>query len=191
MGNAIEISPSGRAKCRACKESVPKGELRFAESYDSAFSDGESFRYYHLLCAAKKLPLLVKAVLPTYTGDIPNRAEVDQTIEDAMKKGKGSAKAPFPHAELAPTGRAKCLACSEPLEKGKIRVAVEREVEGGMGGMKSAGYLHPGCAISWAEEQGEDTQGFSDAVLANSAHLSDEERAGLTELFGAQDPDAD
>lgn len=187
MGNTIEVSPSGRAKCRGCKETVAKGDVRFAESYDSAFSDGESFRYYHLLCAAKKLPALVKPALAAYTGPLENKAEVEKAIEDAMKKGKGSAAAPFPHADIAANGRAKCMLCSETLEKGKVRVAVEREVETPMGSRKGAGYLHPGCALAWAEEQGDDAVAFGEAVLENSAHLPEAELNNLGEVFAAQE----
>jgi hypothetical protein len=187
VGNRIEVSPSGRAKCRACKETVAKGDVRFAETYDSAFSDGEAFRYWHLPCAAKKIPALVKPALAAYGDPIANRAEVEKTIDDALKKGKGSAAAPLPHADLAPNGRAKCLVCGETLEKGKVRVAVEREVDTPMGPRTGAGYLHPGCAPGWAEEQGEDTEAFGERVLAHSGHLPEAELAVLRELFAAEE----
>ena len=70
----------------------------------------------------------------------------------------------------------------EPLEKGKVRVAVEREVEGLRG--KSAGYLHPGCANGWAGEQGEDTDAFSDTVLA--ARMNGREARGSVSGLGSR-----
>src|SRR5262245_50321669 len=111
MGHMLEVSPSGRAKCRGCKESVAKGDVRFCESFDSAFSDGESFRYWHLKCAAKRLPIQLKAAMDAYTDDIPDKDAVLAEITAAGKKagGRGGAKLPFPHADIAPTGRARCM----------------------------------------------------------------------------------
>ncbi|MEZ4234982.1 MAG: hypothetical protein R3F59_02220 [Myxococcota bacterium] len=184
MGDVVEISPSGRAKCRGCKESIPKGVVRFGESYDSAFTGGEALRYWHLLCAAKKLPVQVERALSEFDGDVPDKEQVVAELTAAKKKkGKGAVKAPLPHADLAPTGRARCLACSEPIPKGSVRVAVEREVDGPMGPMKSAGYLHPACALGFAEEQGEDTDDFVERLFQNSIHLEDADREKLqTEL---------
>ncbi|MEQ1503400.1 MAG: hypothetical protein ABMB14_14275 [Myxococcota bacterium] len=184
MGDIVEVAPTGRAKCRGCKETIPKGEIRFGETYDSAFSDGESLRYWHLLCAAKKLPARLEPAMTAFGGAIPNKAEVDAEMAKAKKSGKASAGARFPHAQIASTGRARCLGCSEPLEKGKLRVAVEREIEGPMGLMKSPGYLHPACALGWAEEQGEDSDGFAEQVLANSGHLTDDEKRALVADLG-------
>ncbi|MEQ1571530.1 MAG: hypothetical protein ABMA64_38235 [Myxococcota bacterium] len=183
MGHKLEVSPSGRARCRGCKEAVGKGEIRFCESFDSAFADGESYRYWHLLCAAKKLPVQVRQVMAEFADPIPNKAEVEAELANPSKKGKGAAKAPFPHADIAPTGRARCMGCDEPLEKGSIRVAVERETETPTGmTVRGAGYLHPACALTWAEENGEDTETFVDAVFANSM-LDDAQRDALTTAF--------
>ena len=180
MENSIEIAPSGRAKCRGCKEAIPKGEVRFGEVYDSAFTGGEAVRWWHLACAAKKLPTELEAAMKKYAGEIPNRADVEKAIEAGKKGGKGGAKAPLPHADLAPTGRAKCISCGEPLEKDSLRVAVEREIEAPSGmPMKSAGYLHPGCATAWAEQQGQDPEQLVEAVLANSGHLDEKQYAEL------------
>lgn len=183
MDHLVEVSPSGRAKCRGCKEAIPKGEVRFGEVYDSAFTGGEALRYWHLKCAAKKLPTQVREALGRYDGDVPDRADVDKAMDEASRKGKAGAKAAFPYADLAPTGRARCLVCEEALEKGQLRVAVERDVESPAGmPIRGAGYLHPACALQWAEDQGEDTDAFADAVIGNSDHLTDAQR---TELAGA------
>jgi hypothetical protein len=185
MGDVVEVSPSGRAKCRGCKESIPKGVVRFGEAYDSAFTGGEALRYWHLECAAKKLPAQLEQALAGYAGDIPDKEKVEAAIAAAKKKGKASAKAALPHADLAPTGRARCLACGETLAKGSLRVAVEREVDGPMGPMRSAGYLHTACAVGYAEEQGEDPEAFVEQVFANSTHLADEHRDRLQTELGA------
>lgn len=186
MEDVIEVSPSGRAKCRGCKEAIPKGELRFGEAYDSAFTGGMALRYWHVPCAAKKLPTQLENALKKYPGEVADRAGIEAAIAAGRKGGKGSAKAPFPHADLAPTGRAKCISCGEGLEKDALRVAVEREIESPSGmPMKTPGYLHPGCAPAWAEEQGQDPGEFVEAVLANSEHLDEKQFAELnSELAG-------
>lgn len=190
MEDVIEVSPSGRARCRGCKESIPKGELRFGEVYDSAFTGGQALRYWHLACAAKKLPTQLEAALRQYPDEVPDRDAIGQAIAAGKKGGKAGAKAPFPHADLAPTGRARCISCGEPLEKDALRVAVERELESPSGmPMKTPGYLHPGCATAWAEQQGQDPEALVAAVLANSTHLDEKQYAELnaelsTELTG-------
>ena len=45
---------------------------------------------------------------------------------------KGRAKpGGFPYTDRAPTGRAKCMQCEEPIAKDSFRVAVEREIDTG------------------------------------------------------------
>lgn len=184
MGHVVEVSPSGRAKCRGCKETIAKGVVRFGEAYESAFTEGEALRYWHLTCAAKskKLAVPLEETLAGFDGTVPDRAEVDALIAAAKKKGAGKAPAKFPHAQVAANGRAGCMVCGEKLEKGTLRVAVEREVEAPMGMVRGAGYLHPGCALGWAEEQGEDPEAFTEQVLGNS-ELGDAERATLEAAF--------
>jgi poly [ADP-ribose] polymerase len=184
MAHKLEVSPSGRARCRGCKEAIAKGDLRFCEEYTSAFTDGEAYRYWHVLCAAPKLPVQVKQAMDAYDGDIPNKAEIETAMTAGAKKGgKGGAKLPFPHADVAPTGRARCMGCDETLEKGKLRVAVERETETPTGMMvRGAGYLHPKCSLGWAEEQGLEPEEFIESVFANSM-LEDAQRDELTEAF--------
>lgn len=145
MAHTIETAKTGRAGCRACKTPIPKGELRFGEEVPNAFSaSGEtSFQWYHLACAALKKPHQLKAALAGFTGEIPGRADLEATLEEAAKKTKPST---FPYAERAATGRSRCQVCQQPIEKGSLRVAVEREVETASFATKSAGYLHPKCA---------------------------------------------
>ena len=88
-GNTIEVSPSGRAACRGCKEKIAKGELRFGEAVKNVFDEsGEpTMRWYHLRCAAEKKPLLFTPVLAAYGGDIPERASLQQRADErAVKK---------------------------------------------------------------------------------------------------------
>jgi poly [ADP-ribose] polymerase len=167
MANVIEEAKSGRASCRTCKKAIAKGELRLGIEAQTQFSDTPSLQWHHVLCAAAKLPVELKAALAEYPGDVPNRAELDAAMEDALKKG--SAKpAGFPYVDKAPTGRAKCMECGEPIEKGSFRVAVERELEVGGNATRGAGYLHPKCVPANLENVGGSLDEMVEGLRANS-----------------------
>jgi hypothetical protein len=173
MENVIEVAKSGRAACRTCKEKIAKDELRLGEAVPNAFSDGDepSYRWHHLKCAATKKPSVLRSALATYAGDVPDKAE----LETLMAASKGKEKpSTFPYAERAPTGRSTCQGCEEPIAKGELRVAIEREVDAGSFARKSAGYLHPACAP--AEVEHDDLLG---ALKKNSVSLA---AADLTAL---------
>jgi len=173
MAHTIEVAKSGRAGCRACKTPIQKGELRFGEEVPNAFSaSGEmSYQWYHLPCAALKKPTQLRQALAAFTGEVPGKADLEKTIDESAKKQKPST---FPYAERASTGRARCQACQQPIEKGSLRVAVEREVETASFTTKGAGYLHPKCA----KAQLQDPELLA-KIKANTLSL---DAAGLEEL---------
>lgn len=178
MAHMIEIAKSGRAGCRTCRQPIAKGELRFGEEAPNAFGDAGdmTFRWHHMKCAATKLPTELKGALDAFEGDVPNRAELDAAIAAA----EASRPPPYPHADRAPTGRAKCLSCGEAIAKGALRVAIEREIERGMSTQKGAGYLHPACAAPYVETQGTSHDDLTAALQKNTRSLSEAE---LEELF--------
>lgn len=183
MGHSIQISPSGRAACRTCKDKIPKGELRFGEEVPSNFgSSGFSTVWHHIKCAASKKGDLLAPVLESYTEEVENREELQALIK--ANAGKSSKQGALPDADLAPTGRAKCILCEEKIEKGSVRIAVEREIDTGTFTSKGAGYLHPVCVESWAEENEES---FEDLLLdiENQTELP-----GLPPPLGDADPDS-
>lgn len=167
MANVIEEAKSGRASCRTCKKPIAKGELRLGVETVTQFSDTPSMQWHHLLCAASKLPAELKASLDEYTGDVPNRAELDKAMEEAIKGGKAKPGG-FPYVDKAPTGRASCMQCSEKIEKGAFRVAVEREVDTGAFTTRGAGYLHPGCVAENLENVGGSLEDLVEGVRKNS-----------------------
>jgi poly [ADP-ribose] polymerase len=173
--SVIEVSKSSRASCRKCKEKIEKDTLRFGVESDMQYGDEPSYRWYHLECGAAVEPAQLEKLLKTYSGEIPNREE----IEKAIAAGKKKKKPEFPYAEVAPSGRSKCMQCSETIEKGQLRVAVEREVDTGTFVTKGAGYLHVGCAV---EHTGDEE--LPQKVLANSHQLEEEQRAELEAAFG-------
>jgi hypothetical protein len=177
----IEVSPSGRATCRGCKQTIAKGELRFAESYSLPTGE-QGQRYYHLRCGAENARAGFQVALGQYDGEIPDRAALEAILAAPPAKGKGGkGTLPLPHADRAPTGRARCIQCEEAIGKGELRVAVEREIDTGTFSTRGAGYLHPGCAMGWWEAQepdGSSPSEFVDKLLAHSA-LSDADKAEL------------
>jgi poly [ADP-ribose] polymerase len=167
MANVIEEAKSGRASCRTCKKVIAKGELRLGVETQTQFSDTPSLQWHHLLCAATKLPAELKASLAEYTGDVPNRAELDAAMEAAAKKGAAKPAA-FPYVDKAPTGRAKCMLCEQPIEKAAFRIAVERELEIGANVTRGAGYLHPACVAPNLENVGGALDDLIEGLRANS-----------------------
>lgn len=177
MAHIIEPDKSGRASCRTCKEKIPKAELRFGEEVPNQFSDGPSYQWHHLRCAATKKGALLKPVLEAFAGNVPDKAGL---LAECEKNASKTKPATFPYAEKAPTGRSKCLECDEAIEKGALRVAIEREVDTGSFARKSAGYLHPACAI---EHTGDDD--LLAAVKKNSAQLAPADVAALEKDMAA------
>ena len=182
MEHLLEISPSGRATCRTCHQKIAKGELRFGEAVPSQFgSSGFATEWHHLTCAARKKPDLVRPLVASYDGEIPNRdalfvdaaptasADSASASPDATPKGPKGVAGALPNADLAPTGRAKCMVCGEAIAKGSVRIAVEREIDTGSFSTTGAGYLHPACLEGWADEQGVPFEELLAQVQAHTA----------------------
>jgi hypothetical protein len=115
---------------------------------------------------------------------VPNRPELDQAMADAIKKG-GAKPGGFPHVDRAPTGRAKCMQCEEPIAKDSWRVAVEREVDTGAFSTRSAGYLHPKCVAENLENVGGDMEEFLAGVKKNSRIAPEDLDAVVSEIGGS------
>ncbi len=153
MANVIEEAKSGRASCRTCKKPIAKGELRLGIEAANAFGDGPSLQWHHVMCAAEKLPAELKAALDSYPGPVANRDELDAAMAKAIAGGHAKPGG-TPFADRAPTGRAKCMQCAQPIEKGNLRVAVEREITVGATVQSGAGYLHPACVRAYKNAEG-------------------------------------
>lgn len=164
--NTIEVAKSGRAKCRGCNEKIEKAALRYGHFDDT----WESYKWYHLPCAAAFNPAAFKEAVEEYEGEIDNLDEILEKSKTASRKNT------FPRAEPAPSGRASCLQCEEKIGKGDLRVVIEREVEG-FG--KRPGYLHPGCAAEFMEL---DAGALLETLLMNSG-LEDDQNAALSEAI--------
>ena len=169
MTQVIEVAKTGRARCRTCRQTIDKRALRFGEEQPSAFSDEMQMAWHHLACAARKKPAPVREALSQFPGEVPGRDEIEKLLAEADETAVA-----FPHAERAPTGRSSCLQCREPIAKGALRVAVEREVDvAGMARM-GAGYLHPACAQKYTG-----TDDLLSLLQKNSRKLADADREEL------------
>jgi Poly(ADP-ribose) polymerase and DNA-Ligase Zn-finger region len=168
MPHRIEPAPSGRAGCRGCKAPIAKGALRFAEEFQSPYSEdgAPAFRYWHLQCAAEKLANEVSAALTTYHGQVEDRAAIEAAIAAHLRPE-------MPYAERAGTGRARCRACDVTIKKGELRVAFERVFDSPMGPQKGAAYAHIKCVPLYLErekERGRDAMALGDLVRLVLAH---------------------
>ncbi|HEX7843776.1 MAG TPA: hypothetical protein VF469_40155 [Kofleriaceae bacterium] len=177
MANVIEEAKSGRASCRTCRKPIGKGELRLGVETQNQFSDTPSLAWHHLPCAAAKHPDELRAALAEYPGEVPGRAELDAAMDAAAKKASARPSG-FPYVDRAPTGRAKCLQCEQPIEKGSFRIAVERELEIGGNVTHGAGYLHPACV---GENLGGIGGSLGDLIVGLRAHskLPEDELDGV------------
>ena len=66
--------------------------------------------------------------------------------------------------------------CSEKIEKGVLRIAIENEVDTGMFVRKGAGYLHGACAV---EQTGEEPVELFAKIKANSMNLNAQDLSAL------------
>lgn len=177
MPHLIEPASSGRAKCRACKESISKGALRLGEEVPNAFGDGQATHWYHLRCGARRRP---EAFLDAWSARVesgPSEGELLDSVpsdEEAALMIAGAQKAKayprlcrFVKAHPAPSGRARCQGCRELIEKGALRFVLER-IEDGM--VAGGGFVHIACAREYAGS----VDGLEERVRALS-ELEDEQ----------------
>jgi hypothetical protein len=138
----IEAASTGRASCRYCREKIEKGELRFGDRVPSAFSEGEQTLWYHLRCAAERLPEKLGATLEAHPGEVPDREELQRAADNGRENPK---LALVQRVDRAPTARARCQQCRETIAKAELRVGVDRDQEGMM---PTVSYIHVRCAAA-------------------------------------------
>lgn len=143
MPDRIEIASSGRARCRACRRAIAKGDERFAEAVPNPVADGESQHYYHLACAAERRPKPFAALLPALD---PPRADLAPLAADAQLALDHHRLERLGALERAKSARASCRQCREPIEKGAWRVALQPIEEGRLAAW---GFVHLTCAAAY------------------------------------------
>ena len=143
MPDVIEPAKSGRASCRGCGRKLERGELRFGESLPNAYAEGESFFWFHLVCAACMRPDKLGPALDACDQPIPEQ----EWLRKAIKVGLAHERLPrLLRAERAPSGAAHCRQCRELIGKGSWRLALQMFEEGRM---QSIGAIHVECAQAY------------------------------------------
>lgn len=138
MAHVMESAKTGRAKCRGCDRRIDKGDIRFGERVPNVFGDGETTLWFHLRCAAYKRPEPFLETLPEH--DVEGAEE----LAAAARAGIEHRRLPRLHcAERAPTGRARCRCCRQPIERGAWRLALVYFEEYRF---EPSGFIHAGCA---------------------------------------------
>lgn len=146
MSHVIEPAASGRARCRGCGAKIDKGELRFGERQPNAFGEGDMTLWFHLPCAAYKRPESFLERVGTGETDDVAAAELNAArgLVPAAEFGVEHRRLPrLDKLDRAPTGRALCRHCREPIPKGSWRIELVFFEEYRF---EPSGYLHPGCA---------------------------------------------
>ncbi len=170
--HVFEHAPSGRAKCRACGQAIALGELRFGERMPNPYRDGEMTLWFHPLCAAYRR---AEPLLETLD-QAPEGPEARAELERAARQTLAHRRLPrIDGAERAPSGKATCRACREPIPSGSWRIRLAYFEEGRF---TPGGTMHLACAPTYFEGQP-----FREPLLRFSPKLAEAERAELLALL--------
>lgn len=172
MEHTIEPAASGRAGCRGCGRKIAKGELRFGERLPNPFADGTVMtHWFHLACAAMKRPDPVLEVLSEGNHGVDSSKA--ERLREIARSGLAQRRVPrVDGAERAPSGRATCRHCRQPIEKEAWRIKLVFYEEGMF---NPAGFIHVGCSEGYFE---------TTAILDRIAHFSPELSAADLDEIG-------
>ena len=185
----IEGARSSRSRCKTCRRKINKGSPRIGMLIEGPFGTG--YLWHHINCAARRQ---FERVEEAYRLEAWNEAkEPLDKVPDLAELGKlrteaderKSKRKELPYAEPAPTGRARCKHCGEPIEKGSLRVTLGRLVEFGNQVRTTPIHVHPRCVAAEvdSEDCGTERDGFGQALRANSGEVpADQLDAVLTEI---------
>lgn len=168
MGHVFEPAPSGRAKCRGCGVAIPLGEVRFGERLPSPYGEGEITLWFHPLCAAYKRPEPLMQALGETAPPIQDRDALVKAAQDSLTHRRVSR---VDGAERAPSAKARCRSCRQPIEKGAWRIRLTFYDEGRF---SPGGFIHLACRQAYFE-----TDDLLDRLLRFSPALDE---AGREEL---------
>jgi hypothetical protein len=171
MPHVFEPASTGRAKCRGCKQPLPKGEVRFGESLPNPFGEGEVMHWFHPLCAAYKRPDAVLEALAAGAA-AADAAELERVAREATARPKVQR---IDGAELSPSGQARCRACQEPIERGAWRIRLVFQQEGTF---SPGGFIHLQCRSKYFE-----TTDITAPLLRFSPALDEAARADLLQAL--------
>lgn len=145
MPHTIEPATTGRSKCRACGEPIPRDELRFGERLPNPFGEegSETTHWYHVLCGAYRRPQSFGEVLKAHAHDLEHFHALARAVALGLAHRRVER---INTVERAASGRARCRHCREPIGKGEWRIGLVFFEEGMT---NAAGFLHVSCAGSY------------------------------------------
>ena len=173
----IEGARSSRSRCKTCRRKIDKGSLRIGMLIEGPYGTG--YLWHHLRCAARRrfeqvqeaYELEAWKVAKEPPKKLPTLEELRKHAEEIAERREKRRE--LPHAEVDPSGRAKCKHCGEPLEKGSLRIVLGRDVE--FGGQVRTGpiHVHPRCVTGelQAENCATPAEGFAEALRTNSSDV--------------------
>jgi hypothetical protein len=177
----IEGARSGRSRCKTCRRKIDKGAVRIGMLIEGPYGTG--YLWHHLRCAARRR---FEQVEEAYAAEAWNEAKDPPkklpSLEDLRKHveelaARREQKREIPHVQIDPSGRARCKHCGEPLDKGRLRVVLGRDIE--FGGQVRTGPInvHPRCVAAELREDHCPTpaEGLAEALRANSPDLTAEQ----------------
>lgn len=176
----IENARSGRSKCKTCRKTIPKDELRLGVLVEGPFGAGHM--WHHLNCAAGRwMPKVEEAYeaeawtaakVPPSVDDLPDLASLRELAVkgEAERAAKEKDKKVLPYAEIAPSDRSKCKQSGEPIPKGSVRIVLGKEAQFG-NQTRTSPYAvlpeHVDAALA-EEDIATDPHTLVDALRANS-----------------------
>ena len=167
MPHVFETAPSGRAKCRGCGEPITKGDLRFGERLENPYGEGEMTLWFHPICGTYKRPEPFLEALADTEENVDDR----ERLEVRARLGLEHRRLPrLDGAGRAPSGRARCRSCREPIAKEAWRVSLVYYQEGRF---EPAGFIHLACAPEYFE---------TTDLLARIDHFSELSAEDLAEI---------
>jgi len=157
MAHTIERAPSGRARCRGCGTAIARDAWRLGERLPNPFAEGEMTHWYHPRCAAYKRPEPLLEALAAGPGDVADGA----ALEAAARRSLEHRRLPrIDGVERAPTGKARCRSCREPIARDAFRVRLAYFEDGRFA---PGGFVHLGCRAAYFE---------TDDILERLLHFS-------------------
>jgi hypothetical protein len=187
----IEGARSSRSRCKTCRRPILKETLRVGILIEGPYGTG--YLWHHLTCAARRR---FHDVEEAYAAEAWNHAkkppegvpplEKLARLQEEAAERKRSRKQ-VPHAEPAPSGRARCKHCDELIEKDSMRVVLGRGIEFGSQLRTAPINIHPRCVAEAIRdpECTTEIEGFAEALRTNSTGVPTERIEGVLSEIGS------
>lgn len=143
MPHVVERATTGRAKCRACGATIAKDQVRVGEAVPNMFADAdgaEAMHWYHPRCAAYRRPDAFMAAVETSDLAFDER---EALVAAAALGIEHPRLARLDQAGRAPSARAACRHCREPIPKDAWRLSLLFWQDGRF---MPSGFIHAACA---------------------------------------------